>query len=79
MHPHTSPQYKALLIISHKWRVRHITGGGEVKRKLYCVPQWHNIYPKFRCHLPNGLVVDLELLREAQTQVNTDKMVITEI
>jgi len=34
LHPYTSPQYKALLIIPHKWRCRHLTDGGEVKIKL---------------------------------------------
>jgi hypothetical protein len=56
----------------------NITGGRTVKRKLYCVPQWHNIYTKFRSQVPNGLEVAMGLLTYAQTHAHTNKMVITE-
>jgi hypothetical protein len=78
MHPHTSLQYKALLNVPYKWRGRHITGGRQVKRKQYCVPQWHNIYTKVCSQVPNGLEAETGLLTEAQTQVHTNKMIITE-
>jgi hypothetical protein len=78
MHSHTSLQYKALLNVPSKWRGRHVTGGRQVKKKLYCVPQWHNIYIKFPSQVPNGLEAEMGLLTDAQTQVHTNKIVITE-
>jgi hypothetical protein len=48
VYPPTSPKYKPLLIVPNKWRGRHITCGRKIKRRLYFIPQWHNIYTKFR-------------------------------